>query len=86
MNTVISVIVYGRICIRVCANTLIIKKICTYLCVGVVHMEVRGSQFSLSTTWVLGIELRLSGLATDDFTHCAMSPALLTFFMKDLNI
>lgn len=34
-----------------------------------------GSQFSLSTVWVPGMELGLSGLASSAVTHRAISPA-----------
>jgi hypothetical protein len=35
-----------------------------------------GSWFSVSTMWVLGIQLMSSGLVTSDFTCCAILPAI----------
>lgn len=46
-----------------------------------VHMRV--VQFSSSSLWVLGIELRLSGLVATAFTHWAIL-FLIMFWIQDI--
>ena len=53
------------------------KIIRIYLCVGMCgdQRTTCGSLFSKSVMWVLGMELRLSGLVVSAFTHRAVLPA-----------
>lgn len=44
------------------------------------------SCFSLSTMWILGLELMCSGFVASNFTHCVTLPVHLPSFINCINL